>query len=127
MKQSVAVFHHEIFYSFPSRFRTDVWVRAPGSFIYSLRNNDGLAPFKSTLKDESDQYAIRSSGKGLIFGRGHDLHIASDAGSNDYSHTNFGGTYNLPHGYTYAETNTQSLLGGSNWFTPSELEALYLN
>ena len=109
-------------------FLTDGYVRAPGSFIYSLRNNDGLAPFKSTLKDESDQRAIaRASVRGPIFGAGHDLIIASDAGSNTGSHTNFGHTYNLPHGYTYQQTNTHSLLGGSYFFTPSEVEVLYLN
>ena len=96
--------------------------------MYSLRNNDGLAPFKSTLKDESDQYAInRDSRYGPIFGRGWDLHIASGAGSNTKSLTNFGFTYNLPHGYTYRKTNTRSLLGGSYYFTPSEVEVLYLH
>ena len=96
--------------------------------MYSLRNNDGLAPFKSTLKDETYQQAIyRDSGRGPIFGWGYDLYIASDAGSNTYSYTNFGYTYNLPHGYTYKETNRKSLLGGSLLFTPSEVEVLYLN
>ena len=96
--------------------------------MYSLRNNDGLAPFKSTLKDEGDQYAIyRRSGYGPTFGYGGDLYIVSDAGSNANSGTNFGWTYNLPHGYTYGETNTSSLLGGSRYFTPSEEEVLYLN
>ena len=109
-------------------FLADDYESAPGSFIYSLRNNDGLAPFKSTLKYEGDQYAIRrSSGYGPTFGGGFDLCIASDAGSNTGSYTNFGHTYNLPHGYTYAETNTRSLLGGSFYFTPSEVEVLYLN
>ena len=109
-------------------FSADYWVRARGSFVYSLRNNDGLSPFKSTLKDENDQDEIhRHSGHGPTFGRGHDLYIASDAGSNTKSYTNFGRTYNLPHGYIYGETNTKSLLGGSCYFTPSEVEVLYLN
>ena len=110
-------------------FLTDGWASAPGSFMYSLRNNDGLAPFKSTLKDESDPHAIcRYSGHGLTFGgRHHDLHIHSGAGSNTKSYTDFGYTYNLPHGYTYRETNTRSLLGGSYYFTPSEVEVLQLN
>ena len=109
-------------------FLTDFFTSAPGSFIYSLRNNDGLAPFKSTLKDESDQYAIsRYSGSGPTFGYGHDLFIASGAGSSTSSHTYFGYTYNLPHGYTIEEINTDSLLGGSRYFTPSEVEVLYLN
>ena len=109
-------------------FLTDGWASAPGSFIYSLRNNDGLAPFKSTLKDESHQYAIsRYSAYGPVFGGGNDLLIASDAGSYTNSRTNFGVTYNLPHGYTRGETSTNSLLGGSRYFTPSEVEVLYSN
>ena len=123
--------HHKVFYSFPSsfwHFLTGDNVPAPGSFIYSLRNNDDLAPFKSTLKDESDVYAIKDySGFGPSFGYGTDLYIASDAGSNTNSLTNFGRSYNLPHGYTHGETNTRSLLGGSFYFTPSEVEVLYLN
>ena len=109
-------------------FLTDGYARAPGSFLYSLRNNDGLAPFKSKLKDERGQFAIyRDSGYGPVFGGGIDLLIASDPGSNTDSYTNFGHTYNLPHGYTPGETNTDSLLGGSFRFTPSEVEVLYLN
>ena len=109
-------------------FFTDDCERAPGSFIYSLRNNDGLVPFKSTLKAEDDQCAIRRhTFFGPIFGWIDDLYIASDAGSNTNSYTNFGLSYNLPHGYTYEENNTRSLLGGSFKFTPSEVEVLYLN
>ena len=107
---------------------TDGWSSAPGSFMYSLRNNDGIASFKSTLKNENDAEAIyRYSSDGPIFGGGHDLLIVNNAGSLSYSLTNFGDSYNLPLGYTYGQTNTESLLGGSNKFTPSEVEVLYLN
>ena len=100
---------------------------APGSFIYSLRNNDGLAPFKSTLKDENHLQAIyQNNGWGPIFGNSHDLYISNNAGSNTESGTYFGDTYNLPPGYTYGQTNTFSLLAGSVHFTPSEVEVLYL-
>ena len=72
------------------------WVRAPGSFIYSIRNNDGLAPFKFTLKDESSKYAIRGYKiRGLIFGNGPDLLIHHNAGISNKSYTEFGYTYNL--------------------------------
>ena len=109
-------------------FLTDYYERAPGSFIYSLRNKDGLSPFQCTLKDENDQNAICGlSNSGPRFGYGVDLDIANDAGLNNDSYTNFGYTYNLPHGYTCGETNTDSLLGGSYFFSPSELEVLYLN
>ena len=96
--------------------------------MYSLRNNDGIASFKSTLKNENDPNAIcRYSGYGPTFGASWDLHIVNNAGSNNNSYTNFGHNYNLPLGYTYYQTNTRSLLGGSYTFTPSEVEVLYLN
>ena len=95
--------------------------------MYSLRNNDGFASFKSTLKNENDPKAIyRGSNYGPTFGVGHDLHIANNAGSNTNSYTYFGSSYNLPLGYTYDQTS-RSLLGGSYKFTPSEVEVLYLN
>ena len=96
--------------------------------MYSLRNNDGIASFKSTLKNENDPYAIyRHSSYTPTFGSGHDLYIDNDAISNTNSNTNFGYKYNLPPGYTYYQTNTRSLLAGSYHFTPSEVEVLYLN
>ena len=96
--------------------------------MYSLRNNDDIASFKSTLKNENDPDAIyRLSSYGPTFGEGHDLLIVNNAGSLSYSFTNFGFSYNLPLGYTYRQTNTYSLLGGSEYFTPSEVEVLYLN
>ena len=102
---------------------------APGSFIYSLRNNDDIAPFKSTLKNDSDPLAIiRYHSYGPTFSGHHpDLIIANNAASNINSHTDFGYRYNLPPGYTYGQTNTRSLLAGSFRFTPSEVEVLYLN
>ena len=107
-------------------FLTDGYASAPGSFMYSLRNNDGIASFKSTLKDENDWWAIyRYSSYGPTFSD--DLYIANHAGSNINSYTSFGLSYNLPPGYTYSQTNTNSLLAGSSYFTPSEVEVLYLN
>lgn len=103
-------------------------ISAPGSFIYSLRNKDGLAPFKSTLKYGNAQDAVyRLATYGPSFGGGSDLNIADNAGSNTHSHSNFGHTYILPPGYTSGKTNAKSLLGGSYTFTPSESEVLYLN
>ena len=96
--------------------------------MYSLRNNDDLAPFKAPLRDENDVEAIyRYSGYGPSFGAGHDLYIAGNAGSNTYSYTRFGWTYQPPPGYTRFETNTNSLLPGSFYFSPSDIEGLYIN
>jgi hypothetical protein len=95
--------------------------------LFSLRNNDDLAPFKAPLRDEIDRLAIsRYSGLGPTFGRGPDMHIADNAGSTTRSFTYFGDTYQPPPGYTFGETNTNSLLAGSFNFSPSETEALYI-
>ena len=94
--------------------------------MYSLRNNDDIAPFKSTLKNENDRHAIyRVDRYAPRFS--YDLYIGYNAGSNTDSVANLGYTYNLPLGYTYGQTNTKSLLAGSYKFTPSEVEVLYLN
>ena len=83
--------------------------------------------FKAPLKDSNDGRAIyRYSGVGPTFGDGADLRIADDAGSNAYSYTNFGYSYQAPQGYPYGAANTSSLLAGSKYFTPSEVEVLYL-
>jgi hypothetical protein len=108
---------------------TGGYTSAPGSFIFSLRNNDDLAPFKAPLRDENDVKAIyrHSSGYGPSFGGGLDMCIYDNAGSNTRSGTRFGRSYQLPHAYTFDESNTGSLLPGSYNFTPSQIEVLYLN
>jgi hypothetical protein len=109
-------------------FLTDDYTSAPGSFLFSLRNNDDLAAFKAPLKDENHGYAIyHRSRYGPVFGGGADLGIANNAGSNTNSYTCFDWSYQPPPGYTFGKTNTNSLLAGSKYFTPSETEALYLN
>ena len=84
--------------------------------------------FKAPLKDPNDWQAIyRYSGDGPTFGvYRHDLYIADNAGSNADSYTDFGYTYQAPLGYPYGAANTSSLLAGSKYFTPSEVEVLYL-
>jgi hypothetical protein len=90
--------------------------------LFSLRNNDDLAPFKAPLKNESDEAAmLRYYQVGPAFGLGIDLAIGGNAG-----YAKFGRTYQAPPGYTYGETNTSSLLAGSEGFTASEIEVLYL-
>lgn len=114
---------------------TDGYSSAPGSFLFSLHNNDDLAPFKAPLKNENDGKAIyRHTDYPPTFGSGaavdgmsHDLYISSDAGSNRKSLTYFGRNYQLPDGYTAGQTNTKSLLAGSFFYTPSEIEVLYIN
>ena len=104
------------------------YTSASGSFLFSLRNNDNLAPFKAPLKNNAHRNDIyRKGGYGPTFGSGHDLHIANDARSNANSYANIGHTYEAPSGYTHCQANTRSLLAGSYHFTPSKVEILYLN
>ena len=103
---------------------TDGFAAAPGSFLFSLRNNDNLPPFKSPLKNENTWDAIyRHSKYGPTFGSGKDLLILPN---NRQSKTNFGSTYKLPSDYTYIDSRRNSLLAGSYEFTPKEVEVLHL-
>ena len=105
-----------------SYFLTVRYSTAPGSFLFGFGHGKS---FKAPLKDSNDVWAIvRYSGYGPAFG--HDLRIANNAGSNTASYTNFGRTYQAPQGYPYGAANTSSLLAGSRFFTPSEVEVLYL-
>ena len=100
---------------------TGGYIAAPGSFLFSLRNNDDLPPFKAPLKSENAQNAIyRASGYGPTFGTGHDLRISSN------SFTNFGHSYQLPSGYVHGGSKTHSLLAGSYNFKHPQVEVLYL-
>ncbi|XP_028397424.1 uncharacterized protein LOC114521239 [Dendronephthya gigantea] len=97
--------------------------RAPGSFIFSLRNKESLPPFISQLKQGRKGYAIHtSSSVGPVFGNGHDIWISNNAASNYDSHTNFNVGYQAPPGVK----DTRTILAGSFNFSPSEIEVYYL-
>ena len=99
--------------------------KAPGSFIFSLRNEENLPPFKAPLKNENDKQAIYTSHDcGPVFGNvDHDLYISDYvANSNTYSHTNFGITYQPPPGFRDKHT----ILAGTYYFNPLEVEVFYL-
>ena len=98
---------------------------APGSFLFSLRNNDDLGPFKAPLKNENNKWAIyRYNSHGPC---SYDLCIKDNAGSTNDSYADLGNNYQAPPGYTHGQPNTTSLLAGSKHFTPSEVEVLYSN
>ena len=93
----------------------------PNAFIFSLRNKEGLAPFKSVVKYPS--YAInRVSGYGPIFGGGSDIDIANNANSNSYSYTDIGYYYSVPSG----AQDRKTILAGTRNFTPDDWEVFYL-
>jgi hypothetical protein len=90
------------------------------SFLFSLRNNEKLAPFIANLVPGNEHYAIYcKSNHGPSFGGGHDLHISNNANGNQESYSKFGNYYQRPPGTAQAE---YSLLVGSRNFTPTEIE-----
>ena len=92
------------------------------SFIFSLINKEGLAPFKSTVKYPKNAIYKRKS-YGPTFGGGLEIYISNNANSNTKSYTHLGGGfYSVPSGVQ----NTQTILVGSFNFTPDEVEVFYL-
>ena len=70
------------------------------------------------------QAIYRSSIYGPTFGGGHDIFIASTANSNTNSYSYFGETndYSVPGGIQ----DKYTILAGTRYFTPDEVEVLYL-
>ena len=91
------------------------------AFIFSLRNKEGLGPFKSMVTRPSNAI-YRTSSYGPAFGGGHDINIANNANSNTNSHTYFGNSYSVPSGVQ----DKYTILAGTNKFTPDEVEVFYL-
>ena len=92
------------------------------TFIFSLINKEGLAPFKSMGK--RPKHAIyRNRGYGPTFGGGHDISISNNANSNTGSYTNF---HNTNYQISSRLKNRLTILAGSYEFTPDEVEVFYL-
>ena len=96
------------------------------AFLFSLKNKDNLKPFKAAVYRYSQNAFYHDSGYGPTFGRGYDLYMSNIANLNTGSHTDFCRTYQAPPGYTYGANNTNALLAGTHYFTPSEVEVFYL-
>ena len=100
--------------------------RSTSSFLFSLRNKDGLAPFIANIKQGNAQSAICCySGYGPTFGGGHDLCICSNPHQVSQSYTNFGHTYQLPTDYVYGSEKAKNLLAGQYNFLATEIEVFY--
>jgi len=91
------------------------------AFIFSLRNKEGLRPFKSMVTNPSGAI-YRKSDYGPTFGGGHDIRIANNANGNTNSYTNFGSFYSVPS----VVQDSNDILAGSYSFTPDEVEVFYL-
>ena len=59
---------------------------------------------------------------GPTFGGGFDIHIANNAGHNVHSYTNFGHSFLAPSDVEEKDT----VLAGTYYFTPDEVEVFYL-
>ena len=93
------------------------------AFIYSLRNKEGLGPFKSNVANPS-RAIYRHSSHGPTFGYGYDIYIANNANSNTDSYAQFGqyDDYSVPSGVQSKYT----ILAGTHNFSPDEVEVFYL-
>ncbi|CAH3116517.1 unnamed protein product [Porites lobata] len=91
------------------------------SFVFSLLDKEGLAPFKSMVTNTSFPI-YRDPSYGPTFGGGHDIYIADNANQNANSYANFGTSYSLPNGITDSST----ILAGTRYFSPDEVEVFYL-
>ncbi|XP_078383107.1 uncharacterized protein LOC144665694 isoform X1 [Oculina patagonica] len=96
------------------------WGTTSNAFIFSLRNKEGVAPFRSLVKNPS-QAIYRYSGYGPSFGKW-DIYIANNANSNTASYTNFGNSYPVPSGVQ----NRKTVLAGTFKLSPDEIEVFYL-
>ena len=98
------------------------WVSTSKSFIFSLVDKEGLAPFKSMEKNAGSGMIYCGSSYGPTFGGGHDIHITDNANQNTVSYTTFGYSYSPPSGVT----DVLTILAGTYNFSPDEVEVFYL-
>ena len=117
------------FLIFLGRLRRQCVHRRPNtSFLYSLRNEDQVTPFKCPIYDDLNDktwFGLEPCayfGFNPPFGSGHDLYISDNANSNHDSYSNLGNTYQPPPGYQPCTPQTKALLAGSEKFQPSEIE-----
>ena len=97
--------------------------RSSSSFLFSLRNKDGLAPFIANIKQGNEGTAIYCrSDYGPIFGGGHDLRIRDNPHQVSGSYSYFGHTYQLPSDYVYSSEQANNLLAGQYQFLTTEIE-----
>ena len=93
------------------------------AFIFSLNNNEGLAPFVSKVNKEDTGRAIfRKSNYGPRFGS--DVFIRDNPDSNSKSRARLGYRYSAPP----AVQNSYTVLAGTSvYFSPDEVEVFYLD
>ena len=85
------------------------------SFVFSLRNSEGLGPFKNNVTKPSE--AIYTGSNGIAFG-GQDIWIRSDSRTSAV----LGRAYYVPSGVS----NKNTIMAGTIFFTPNDWEVFYL-
>ena len=96
---------------------------ANGSFLFTLTNNNGIAPTKYPNTQNFDNAVYHNSGYGPTFGGNHDLYISNDYLNNKNSHCSLG--------YSYPDVlgKGNSIFSGdvnTNYFKLKELEVFKL-
>ena len=105
------------------KFTGNSYQNSSFSFLFSLRNKDGLAPFIANIKKGQKQNAIYCNPSyGPSFGGGHDLHICNNSHQVRQSCSNFGYSYQLPTGYVCGSEQAKNLLAGQYKFLTTEIE-----
>ena len=98
------------------------WSATSEAFIFSLNNNEGLAPFVSQVEKGITDWAIyRNSQFGPYFGI--DVIIRDNADSNSLSEAVLGYYYSAPP----AVQDSDTVLAGTWYFSPDEVEVFYLD
>ena len=90
------------------------------AFIFSISNKEELDPFVSEVR-RPDGAIGRSSWYGPRFG--YDIYIANNANSNSDSYARLVWYYPAP----AAVQDPNTILAGSKYFLPDEVEVFYLN
>ena len=90
------------------------------AFIFSISNKEELDPFVSEVR-KPDRAIYRWLEGGPYFG--YDIYIDNDANSNSYSCARLGWYYPAP----AAVQDPDTILAGTFWFSPDEVEVFYLD
>ena len=101
------------------------------AFIFSLRRNQFSQPGQKFMINEPDKAIFRHSSFIQAFGsyvseKNCDIRTTENSNTNNVSLTDFGGSFNLPVGYSKGQDNTKSYLPGAvNWLT-TEIEVFQI-
>ena len=90
------------------------------AFIFSISNKEELDPFVSEVR-WPDRAIERLSWLGPRFG--YDIYIDNNANSNSFSYASLVWAYPAP----AAVQNPRTILAGTEYFSPDEVEVFYLD